>query len=33
MNLPSGLSKILIVNREIFTGRITIVIVRESVGF
>jgi hypothetical protein len=33
MNLPSGLAKILIVNREIFPGRTTIVIVRETIGF
>jgi hypothetical protein len=33
MNLPSGLAKILIVNREIFPGRTTIVIVREPIGF
>jgi hypothetical protein len=32
-NLPSGLAKILIVNKEIVPGRITIVIVREPVGF
>jgi hypothetical protein len=33
MNRPSSLAKILIVNRELFPGRTTIVIVRESIGF
>lgn len=33
MNRPSALAKILIVNRESFPGRVTIVIVRKSVGF
>jgi hypothetical protein len=33
MNMPSVLAKILIVNREIFPGRTTIVIVREPIGF
>jgi hypothetical protein len=32
-NMPSGLAKILIVNREVIPGRITIVLVRESIGF
>lgn len=31
--MPSSLSKILIVNREPFPGRTTIVIVREAIGF
>jgi acyl-CoA hydrolase len=33
MNMPSSLAKILIVNKEIFPGRSTIVIVREPIGF
>jgi len=33
LNMPSSLAKILIVNREIIPGRITIVLVRESIGF
>lgn len=33
MNMPSSLAKILIVNRELFPGRTTIVIVREPIGF
>jgi len=33
LNMPSGLAKILIVNKEIIPGRITIVLVRESIGF
>ena len=33
MGRPSSLAKILIVNRELFPGRTTIVIVRESIGF
>ncbi len=32
-NMPSSLAKILIVNREIIPGRITIVLVREPIGF
>ena len=33
LNMPSSLAKILIVNREFTPGRITIVLVRESIGF
>jgi hypothetical protein len=33
MNMPSSLAKILIVNKELFPGRSTIVIVREPIGF
>jgi LUD domain len=33
MNRPSSLAKILIVNKELFPGRSTIVIVREPIGF
>jgi acyl-CoA hydrolase len=33
MNRPSTLAKILIVNREVFPERTTVVIVREAVGF
>jgi L-lactate utilization protein LutC len=33
MKMPSALAKILIVNKELFPGRSTIVIVREAVGF
>ncbi|HEV2390156.1 MAG TPA: LUD domain-containing protein [Nitrososphaerales archaeon] len=33
MNIPSALAKILIVNREFIPGRVTIVLIRESIGF
>jgi len=33
LNMPSGIAKILIVNREFIPGRIAIVLVRESIGF
>ena len=33
MDRPSNLAKILIVNRELFPGRTTIVLVREPIGF
>ncbi len=33
VNMPSNLAKILIINRELFPNRSTVVIIRETIGF
>jgi len=31
--MPSGVNKILIINKEVFPGRITVILVKEDLGY